>query len=140
MGGTYGVSVSGSISKRPEERFSLSVGFGCAPENVEEMVMQAVRNEIEVVRKEGLDDSYAEKVRESQRRQRETNLKENGFWLSVLRTYYSLEMDPRLILDHESLVERVTTENLRHTAEQYLAPDTAFEALLFPEDWEPESR
>ncbi len=139
MGGTYGVSVSGSISKRPEERFSLSIGFGCAPENVDDLV-QAVREEIEVVRKEGLDDSYAEKVREIQRRQRETNLKENGFWLSVLKTYYSLELDPRLILDHESLVERVIPENLRRTAEQYLAPDTAFEAHLFPEDWEPTSR
>jgi zinc protease len=139
MGGTYGVSVSGSISKRPEERFSLSIGFGCAPENVEEMV-EAIRNEIEVVRKEGLDDSYAQKVRETQRRQRETNLKENGFWLSVLKTYYSLEIDPRLILDHESLVERVTPENIRQTAERYLAPDTVFEARLFPEDWDPKSR
>ena len=138
MGGTYGVSVSGSISKRPTERFSLSIGFGCAPENVEEMV-QAIRDEIEIVRSKGLDDTYAAKVRESQRRDRETNLKENGFWLSVLKTYYSLEMDPRLILDHDALVARVTPENLRLTAERYLLPGEAFEAILYPEAWPQDS-
>jgi zinc protease len=139
MGGTYGVSVSGSISRRPKERFSLSIGFGCAPENVDDL-LQAIREEIAVVRKHGLDDSYAEKVREGQRRGRETNLKENGFWLGVLKTYYSLEMDPRLILDYESLVERVTPENLQQSAERYTTPGKAFEAMLFPEDWEGDLR
>ena len=132
MGGTYGVSVSGSIAKRPRERFSIAVGFGCAPENVEEMVT-AVVDEIAKIRREGLDDSYAEKVRQSQRRDRETQLKENGFWLGVLKTYYSLDLDPRLILDHESLVERVTPENLRRTAQLYLPRSPDFEAVLYPE-------
>jgi len=135
LSGTYGVSVTGSISKRPEERYTLAVGFGCAPENVDELV-QAVREEIASIRQSGLDDTYASKVRESQRRERETNLKENEFWLSVLKNYYSLDMDPRLILDYESLVEGVTTEMIRRTAERYLGSEPALEAVLYPEERE----
>ncbi|MEJ2086313.1 MAG: insulinase family protein, partial [Acidobacteriota bacterium] len=139
LSGTYGVSVNASISKRPEERYTLTVGFGCAPENVHELV-QAIRDEIAAIRQDGLDDTYASKVRESQRRERETNLKENEFWLSVLKVYYSLEMDPRLILDYESLVERITPEMLRRTAERYLDSEPALEAVLYPEETESPSR
>ena len=36
-GGTYGVSVSASCDHVPYENFSLSIGFGSAPERVEEL-------------------------------------------------------------------------------------------------------
>src|ERR1041385_6252857 len=35
-GGTYGVSVSGSAEQFPAPRYSLRIGFGCAPGRVEE--------------------------------------------------------------------------------------------------------
>ena len=37
-GATYGVSVNGSPMKYPEQMYSISISFGCAPENVNDLV------------------------------------------------------------------------------------------------------
>ncbi len=133
MGATYGVGVNGLLVDRPKERYLFAIGFGCAPENVEEMIA-AVRTEIQFVQEKGLDETYAEKVREAQRRRREVSLKENDFWVAALRTYYTRQMDPRLILDYEALVERVTPENLKASARKYLSSENSLEAILYPEE------
>ena len=133
MGATYGVGVNGILVDRPKERYLFAVGFGCAPENVEEMI-EAVRKEIQAVQDQGLDKSYAEKVQEAQRRRREVSLKENGFWISVLRTYYTRQMDPRLVLDYDALVARVTPENFKATAKKYLSSENSLEAILYPKE------
>lgn len=132
MGATYGVGVNGILVDRPKERYLFTVGFGCAPENVEEMIA-AVKKELQIVQESGLDETYAEKVQEAQRRRREVSLKENGFWVSVLRTYYTRGMDPRLVLDYDALLARVTPENLKATAKKYLSSDNTMQATLFPE-------
>jgi zinc protease len=124
--------VNGLLVDRPKERYLFAIGFGCAPENVEEMIA-AVRTEIQFVQEKGLDETYAEKVREAQRRRREVSLKENDFWVAALRTYYTRQMDPRLILDYEALVERVTPENLKASARKYLSSENSLEAILYPE-------
>ena len=133
MGATYGVGVNGILVDRPKERYLFAIGFGCAPENVEEMI-SAVRQEIKAVQEKGLDETYAEKVREAQRRRREVNLKENGFWVSVLRTYYTRQMDPRLVLEFDDLVARVTPENFKATAARYLSTENTMQAILYPAD------
>ena len=132
MGATYGVGVNGILVDRPKERYLFTIGFGCAPENVEEMIT-AVKKELEIVQQSGLDQSYAEKVQEAQRRRREVSLKENGFWVSVLRTYYTRGMDPRLVLDYDALLARVTPENFKATAQKYLSSDNRMQAILLPE-------
>lgn len=132
MGATYGVGVNGILVDRPKERYLFAIGFGCAPENVGEMIA-AVRKELQIVQESGLDETYAEKVQEAQRRRREVSLKENGFWVSVLRTYYTRGMDPRLVLDYDALLARVTPENFKATAKKYLSSDNTMQATLFPE-------
>ena len=131
LGATYGVSVGGALSRRPQERFSFSVDLGCAPENVERLV-DTILAEVEALRNAGLDESYAQKAREAQLRQRETDLKENGFWLGALRLYYTHGLDPRLLLQHDQLVERVTPENLKASAQLYLDSERYLLAILYP--------
>ncbi len=37
QGGVYGVSVSGSVSKIPETRYTIQSTWGCSPENIEKL-------------------------------------------------------------------------------------------------------
>ncbi|MEE8277767.1 MAG: insulinase family protein, partial [Thermoanaerobaculia bacterium] len=131
LGATYGVSVGGSIDDRPRGRFAFSIGLGCAPENVERM-LETIFAEIDSLRRQGLDESYAQKVRESQLRRRETDLKENPFWLAALKLYYARGLDPRLLLDFDRLVERVTPANLKASAERYLDAERYLLGVLYP--------
>jgi zinc protease len=132
-GGTYGVGVWGYIERRPRERYALSVNFGCAPENVEELI-DAVFEEIEALKENGPEESYLQKVREGQIRERETDLKENGFWQNWLVSAYRYEMDPRLVLSYDELVESVTVERMQDAARRYLNTDRYMLGALWPEE------
>jgi zinc protease len=132
MGATYGVGVGGSISLRPRQEFSLSVGFGCAPEDVP-ATLDALFAELRSIQENGIDESYVEKVRESQRRKREVNVRENSFWLGVLQAYYNRGEDPRLVLEYEPLVESVTAERVQQAARRYIDLERYVQAVLYPE-------
>ena len=84
LGGVYGVGVSSGISDRPTGRFNFSVSFGCAPERVDELIA-ATLHELQEAREHGLTEKYAEKVRETQKRERELAVRENDFWSTSCR-------------------------------------------------------
>ena len=132
MGATYGVSVAGSLQQYPYEAYSFSIGFGCAPENVDEMVA-ALFAEIESLKNGGPGQSYVDKVQEQQTRKRETDLKENGFWVSVLRSYTTNGWPLTDILTYPELVESVTVESLRDAAQRYLSNERYVMGILYPE-------
>lgn len=98
LGGTYGVGVSARPSRYPSGSYRLSINFGCDPERVEELTA-AVFTQIDTLQMVGLDSTYTEKVREIRRREREVNLQENGWWLSLLEWVHKHEVEPLLILD-----------------------------------------
>ena len=85
------------------------------------------------MRSSGFAEETVAKVREQQRRSREENLKQNDFWLGALADVYRLGLDPRVILDHETLVESVTADSLRAAAGRYLDTDRSVRAVLYPE-------
>ena len=135
LGGTYGVGVSGSVSSRPKEGFSLTIGFGCAPENVDSLVA-ATFEELERIKREGVDDTYIEKVREQQLRKRQTDIEENGFWLAVVKNYLTQGWPLGDVLNFEELVESVTSDSIQDAANRYLNQDRYVLGVLFPEEWE----
>ncbi len=132
LGGTYGVSVNASASHYPREEYQLSVGFGCAPERVKELT-QAVFAQLGSLKEMGPDQSYVDKVKEMQRRQREVDLKENSFWLEALESAYVHGTDPKLILQYEQLVESLTPASVQAAARQYVNEKNYVRVSLLPE-------
>ena len=135
LGNTYGVSVGSALVLRPDRGYRSTIGFGCAPESVEES-LAVIEAELEVFRADGPDESVVAKVKEQQRRQRETSLRENRFWAGVLAAYYRRGDDPRRILAYDELVEGVTSERLRDAARIYFAPERVVVGVLYPEGYE----
>jgi zinc protease len=88
---------------------------------------------IDSVKKDGFSDDIAAKVREQQTRERETALRENGFWLSGLVDSARFDDDPKLLLHYDDLVKRVTPEALRDTARSVFDPQRVVTGLLYPE-------
>ena len=138
LGGTYGVGVSGSISRRPRQEYGMRVSFGCDPAEVESL-LEALFAEIESIRKNGVEQSYLDKVKESVHRQREVDLQENSYWLSMLGNYYTYGQDPRWILEVEKVIDEVTLERVHEAAKKYLAPERYVLGVLYPEQVEEEA-
>ena len=132
MGGTYGVGVSSVGIRDPRQEFTFRISFGTAPERLEELTA-AVFQQIDSVQTFGPTQEDIEKVKEMQRRQRETNLRDNGYWLSQLITYDRYGLDLRSILTYEELIEGLTPEMVQGAARKYMPTDNYVRISLYPE-------
>ena len=131
LGGTYGVGVGGSLSYRPDEEHRVTISFGSAPERAEEL-STAVFEEIERLRAEGPDAETVDKVRETQRRTKETNLRENRYWLGQLAAFERAGRDLNEIPSYDA-IEGWTAEQVRQAAIRYLRTDQYARFVLLPE-------
>ncbi len=130
--GTYGVSVRASTARIPRQTSTLSISFGCDPERVDELtalVHQAIRD----MQTEGPDPEHVAKIQEQDRRARELQLRENGFWLSSLESYLWNEEDPRLILQFDELVDGLTPDAIQAAAQRWVDLDRYVQVILVPE-------
>ncbi len=133
LAGTYGVRVGGSVSQFPDQEYHINLGFGCDPERVEELT-RVIFTQIDSLRNFGTTDLYINKVKEMRKRKREVDLKENGFWINVLKWTDSQGIDPRLLLEYPELVDSLTSEAVQAAAKRYFNMDNYVRVVLYPED------
>ncbi|RMF62497.1 MAG: insulinase family protein, partial [Calditrichaeota bacterium] len=131
LSGTYGVGVWSSASRYPDQEYSVHIAFGCAPDRVEELT-RMVFKEIDSLKTFGTTEKYLQKVKETQRRERETALKENGFWLRSLRSVYFHRADPMNILNYDTLIDNLTLEDIQTAARRYLNTENYVRVVLYP--------
>jgi zinc protease len=131
-GGTYGVGVNASTSRYPREMSTFSVSFGCSPDRVDELI-PLVYEEIRKLQEHGPRAQDVAKVQQQDRRSREVQLRENGFWLSALESYLWHDQDPRLILQYDELVDGLTADAIQETAQRWIDFDRRIEVVLMPE-------
>jgi len=130
--GTYGVSVSSALNLYPRQNYKVTISFGCDPDRTEELT-SAVFQVIDSLKTLGPKDIYITKVRETQLRSYETNLKVNTYWLRALQTYYFRGQDPGLILKYPELVKNLTSGRIQKAAAQYLNKNNYVQVVLLPE-------
>lgn len=131
--GVYGIGANANSSKYPYEHYSITVSFPCAPENVEDLT-EAVFAEIKKMQENGPTAQDLQKVKETQRRDMETNLEENRYWLRTLQQAYFLGQDPQKVLDYKDAIESLTAEGLKETANKYFNFDSYVKVVLLPEE------
>lgn len=131
-GGTYGVSVWAIPSHYPLESYQLIISFACDPDRVEELT-EVVFTQIKKFKFYGIPYSYVKKVKEIQRRERETNLKENNFWLNILHTYYFHNENPEDIVHYGQLMEKLTPKIVQEYARKYFNEKNFVKVVLYPE-------
>ncbi|BDS14542.1 M16 family metallopeptidase [Aureispira anguillae] len=131
-GGVYSPYVGGRMSKEPKGTSDVTVFFQCAPEDVETLV-EAVKEEIKSLQENGPSDENFNKVRETQRRSRESNLEKNRFWLSTLSSYYRTDRDLEGIKAYDNLIENLTKEDIQKAAKQFLDLEKSIIVTVKPE-------
>ncbi len=132
LGGTYGVNVSHTTSRDPWQRYSLTIEFGAAPDRLEELTRVAFAH-IEKVQTQGFAAATIEKVKETQRRTFETNMKQNGYWVSQLLGAAQLGEAPDAFLRYPSLVDALTAQQVQDAAKRYLRKENYVRVSLVPE-------
>jgi len=131
MGGVYGVRIQGDMSHYPKESFSISIGFGCDPERVDELTT-AVKEQIQLIMEEGTTDKYLHKVKETQRRRHEVDLKNNRYWMNITEFAVKHDLDLDIVNSYGELVNNLTLNTIHKTANQYFSTDNVIQVTLYP--------
>ena len=132
MGGVYGVQVYPDVQMFPSGKYMCNIMWSCSPDNVDELIATA-EAEIAKLKSEGPSSDNILKIQETQRRQRETDLEENSWWLSALSQYYMAGEDPLQILDYGSYVDGVTPEMVQQTANSFFNSGQRIQIVMYPE-------
>ncbi|OFY63534.1 MAG: hypothetical protein A3H98_08445 [Bacteroidetes bacterium RIFCSPLOWO2_02_FULL_36_8] len=131
-GGTYGVRVSPNYRRIPKERFSITINFSCDPVKLDSL-MDAFSKELNKLKTNGATSEDIEKVKQLFRRERETAVKENRWWLEVISGSY-LNRQPILgDLEYEVFLMLLDPELFKKLANDYFNEKTRCTFKLLPE-------
>jgi zinc protease len=132
MGGTYGAGVGFSNTPPMKGYGTMTVQFGSAPENVDKMVAATLK-EIERLKTEGPSVDDVNKVKELERRDLETNAKQNSYWLGSMQTVHMFGWDPTGIARRSERTEKLTPENIKTMFQKYFPIERYTLVTLKPE-------
>ncbi len=131
--GVYGVGVRASTDKLPSGRYRFSIGFGCAPENVDKLVKRT-QEEIDKLKKNGAESKDIEKFVAETQRQTQVNMKTNEFWLKYIDTSNFMDRDMNEVFDEEKHLKEVTVASTKAAAQKYFNDDNYIKVVLMPEE------
>lgn len=132
LGGTYSVSADYSNILPSPGYGTSSISFGSSPDNAEKLAA-TVLTEIKRLAREGPTAEDAAKVREQEKRELETSLKQNGYWLGGLQTVIVLRRDPTLLASSGDRIEAITPERLKAAYQKYYPMNRHTIATLVPD-------
>ena len=130
--GTYGVQVGAGAAAEPVARYQLSVGFGSDPERADELTA-VVMEQIDALKRAGPTPQEVGKVREMELRSRETDLRENQFWIGQLLSYDRHGWDMAGILAYPDWIGRLDAEVIRAAAIRFLDTSNHLRMTLLPQ-------
>lgn len=132
QGGVYSVGVGANINREPVNSYSVTVSFGCAPENVDKLT-GLVMAEIKNMKANGGTQTNVDKVVAEDTRSLETGVKENSYWLYNLQDKYYYNDDPATILHDAMMVKKLSVARTKELADKYLNTDNVIKIVLMPE-------
>ncbi len=131
-GGVYGVGFYPVPNHFPKGNFQFVEVFACAPDNVEKLISASL-DEINDVKKNGCNDLNLGKIKETLLKERETQLKDNGFWMGYINTY-ALYKEPLTDIDlYNGWVNALKGEDFKRLAGPYLNDKEFKRFVLNPE-------
>ena len=132
LGGTYSVGVGYSDTSPQSGYGTTSVQFGSSPDNANKLE-KAVMSELDRLKREGPSDSDLQIVKETEKRELETSLRQNGYWLNSLQAVHILGRDPRRIPQRSERTDSLTKDNIHAMLQKYFPLDRYTVLTLMPE-------
>ncbi len=133
QGGVYGVSINGTFSKLPKPKYSITSTWGCNPDNIEKL-SQTVLDEMNKIKMNGPTEEDLNKVKETLIRERETQVKENNFWLSYLQNHYLFGNKILTLEEFNAAINSFTIKKIKAVANKYLNTSSYVEVALTPKE------
>ncbi|HVG43336.1 MAG TPA: insulinase family protein, partial [Longimicrobium sp.] len=132
LGGTYSPGVGASSDRVPRPEYALQVSYGSSPENAERLT-KSVFAVIDTLKTRGPSAADVAKVKEQLLRAREVQLKQNGYWLSVIAARDQAGEDIAGVLGpQQELIARLSPAQVQAAAREYLNTGRYARFVLLP--------
>lgn len=130
-GGSYGVSVWGSINNKPEDLYQFRIQYDCNPDDVDKL-NAIIYKEIEDMKANGPTEEEVNKAKEYFLKNKSERLKDNRFILSLVQNYYENGYYSYSKENYEDNIEKLNNESLKAMAGQLFGDDMV-EIVMMPE-------
>ncbi|SEW35194.1 M16 family metallopeptidase [Chitinophaga arvensicola] len=131
-GEVYTPSVQGSMSKEPDQRYSINVSFGCAPEHVEHLA-GLVQQDIDALHAKGATTDELQKFKAGYLKQYELQIESNEFWLQYITGKVENNEALKALPDMNKLLDAVNTTSVQAASKTYLGGQNSVRFVSLPE-------
>ncbi|MDR3340118.1 MAG: insulinase family protein [Candidatus Symbiothrix sp.] len=126
-GGTYGVSVSGSISNYPKGQTTLNISFETQP-GKETYLNDIIQKEFKEVANQGPRPEDFNKVKEFMLKRQQEQEQLNSYWSSVVSNYY--RYDYNAYSDYVKTLNSVTLADIQKKAKKIIDDGNLIEVVM----------
>lgn len=129
----YSIGAYPSSTKFPDEEYTITVAYGTSPQKLDEL-KKAIFDIITEYKQNGPTAEEIAKAQEKMIRERETAVRENGFWLSILsNTYYLKDGDFSEFGNYDKLVKNLTIDSTKKAFNDWFDFKNYVSVALAPE-------
>ena len=128
-GGSYGVSVRGSVGTTPIADATLLMQFDTDPEKQQKLI-GIIHSEVKEIVTNGPKASDLQKVKENMLKKFTEDMAENNWWNSAVVRYYQDKLD--LVNDYKASVEALTPELIQSTLKSITDKGNVLEVVMLP--------
>ena len=129
----YYIGAQPATNKIPLPEYDMTIYYGTSPEKVEGLKL-AVFDIIKDLINNGPKQEEVDKAREKLKREYETNLRENSYWQSTLKSFYlNFKGDFKTFGDFDPIVDGLTQQSLKSCAAQIFDFNNFISVVLMPE-------
>ncbi|BAV05396.1 zinc protease [Filimonas lacunae] len=131
-GGVYTPNADVNFNKYPAGRYAFTIGFGCAPANVDKLIASAL-DEINKLKLNGPEEVNLDKYKAESRASLKTALESNGFWINYINSQYQNNEPLGAIYNKGKLLDAVTVQKVQQAAKDYLGGNNYIRLVSLPE-------
>jgi len=132
LSGTYGVNVTPSYQRIPNQEYAIAINFGSSPDRTEALIKR-IFEEIEAFKTNGPTEQQLTDQRETLLREFETSSKQNNYLLGQLSARYDAGDDPAALWLVPDYYKKIDKAMIIDAAKKYLNTSRYVEVMLFPE-------
>lgn len=130
--GVYSPRVNVSYGLIPTASYTFHIEFSCASANVERLIT-ATREEIDLLKKEGVSPVDLEKFKVEEKRQLEIRSRDNNFWLYYLRDSFINDEAFDRMKRYPERLNALQVNQTKDAAQRFLSDSNIIRVVLLPE-------
>jgi len=117
-GGTYGVGLQVSTSKKPINKYTLISQFDCQPQKADHLESLIFKGIDEII-KDGVTEEEVSKSVKNQIKDYEQSLPHNSYWMNALTSYYIDKVDITDPGYFEKIINKIKPKDIQEFAKSF---------------------